>query len=91
MVLSTALVLAGLAGLAGAGISAGVNYAMQKDAQKYNSEQAQIQRDYETEMSNTAYTRSVEDMRSAGLNPATITGSPVILRGIIDPFDLFVG
>lgn len=36
----------------------------------FNAEQAQIARDFELEMSNTAYTRAVQDMRNAGLNPA---------------------
>lgn len=36
----------------------------------FNAEQAQIARDFEREMSNTAYTRAVQDMRNAGLNPA---------------------
>lgn len=37
--------------------------------QAYNSSEAQKQRDYATEMSNTAYQRAVKDMSSAGLNP----------------------
>lgn len=37
---------------------------------QFNAEQAQIQRDYETEMSNTIWQRGVADMQSAGINPA---------------------
>lgn len=46
-----------------------LNYLSQQAQNAYNAEQAQIQRDWEAEMSNTAYQRQAEDMRKAGLNP----------------------
>ena len=35
----------------------------------YNSNQARIQREYETVMANTAYQRAYNDLKSVGLNP----------------------
>ncbi|WNK13581.1 MAG: DNA pilot protein [Microvirus sp.] len=37
--------------------------------QEFNANQAQLNRDYQTQMSGTAYQRGVKDMEAAGLNP----------------------
>lgn len=49
--------------------------AMQKESEQFNADQAQITRDYQTSMSNTAYQRASKDMTSAGLNPMMMFGS----------------
>ncbi len=45
-----------------------------KESNAFSAEQAEINRDWQEEMSNTAYQRAVDDMRSAGLNPALLFG-----------------
>ena len=42
---------------------------------EFEASQAQIQRDYETEMSNSAVTRATQDMINAGINPVLAAGA----------------
>lgn len=42
----------------------------QQQQNQFNSEQAQLSRDWSEQMDNTKYQRSVADMRAAGVNPA---------------------
>lgn len=47
---------------------------LQTMAQDYNAEQANIERNWQTEMSNTARQRAVEDSQKAGVNPILAAG-----------------
>lgn len=42
----------------------------QKAQNQFNAQQAELQRDWEAQMSNTAYQRVVADMQAGGINPA---------------------
>lgn len=79
-----ALTTAAIIGAAGIGAASGLGSAAIQGAwqQKLNDQQyafnareAARQREFEKEMSSTAYQRAVKDMEKAGLNPASLSGS----------------
>lgn len=51
------------------------NSAEAEKARIFNAQQAQLQRDYETSMANTAYQRGMADMEAAGINPILAAGA----------------
>lgn len=55
--------------LIGGGISSAGNYFGQMQAENFNADQSQMNRDFQERMSSTAHQREVKDLMAAGLNP----------------------
>lgn len=62
--------------LGAAGIGMGADLIGSHQQQKFNAREAQKQRDWQTDMSNTAYQRAATDLEAAGLNRVIALGSP---------------
>lgn len=52
----------------------GMNHIQRATDRNFNASEAQKQRNWEEYMSSTAYSRAVDDMKNAGLNPALMYG-----------------
>jgi len=61
--------ISGLLSLGGGVISNFMTSQRMDETNQFNAQQAQLNRDFQERMSNTAYQRSMEDMKKAGLNP----------------------
>lgn len=62
-------VIGGIASLFGQKSANDANLRIAKETNKFNAKEAQLNRDFQERLSGTAYQRSMEDMKKAGLNP----------------------
>lgn len=62
-------VIGGIASLFGQKAANDANLKIARETNKFNAREAQTNRDFQERLSGTAYQRSMEDMRKAGLNP----------------------
>lgn len=62
-------VLGGVASLLGQKSANDTNVQLSREAADFNAREAEKNRSYQTEMSNSAYQRAMADMSKAGLNP----------------------
>lgn len=50
-------------------------WASEEAGRRFNAEEAQKNRDWQTEMANTAYQRAMADAKKAGINPYYVVGN----------------
>lgn len=92
-------IIGGIASLFGQKSANDANLRIARETNKFNAKEAQLNRDFQERLSGTAYQRSMEDMKKAGLNPmlaysqggastpsgATASGQSAHMESVIAP------